>query len=97
MKINSIQYLRAIAAILVVYAHSLNFIGNGNSIQANFYYLKNFGAIGVDIFFVISGFIITYVSYNLNGLNDFIVFIKKRFVRINPTYYFASTLALILR
>jgi peptidoglycan/LPS O-acetylase OafA/YrhL len=31
MKINSIQYLRAIAAILVVYAHSLNFMGGGDS------------------------------------------------------------------
>jgi peptidoglycan/LPS O-acetylase OafA/YrhL len=74
MKINSIQYLRAIAATLVVYVHSLNFIGNGNSNQANFYFLKNFGAIGVDLFFVISGFIITYVSDNFNGFKDFKTF-----------------------
>lgn len=96
-KINSIQYLRAIAAILVVYAHCLNFVGSGNSYQASFYRLKSFGAIGVDIFFVISGFIIAYVSTKLSGPKDTLGFIKKRFVRINPTYYVASILALILR
>ncbi|MGY3213772.1 acyltransferase family protein [Mucilaginibacter sp. HD30] len=96
-KINSIQYLRAIAAILVVYHHCLKFIGHGSSSQTSFYYLKQFGAIGVDIFFVISGFIIAYVSMHLNGVDDAVRFLKKRFVRINPTYYVASIIALILR
>jgi exopolysaccharide production protein ExoZ len=74
MKINSIQYLRAIAAILVVYAHSLNFMGGGDSSQSKFFFLKHFGAIGVDLFFVISGFIITYVSFDLKGYKDFVIF-----------------------
>lgn len=97
IKINSIQYLRAIASILVVYDHCVNFVGKGNSYQASFYFLKTFGAIGVDIFFVISGFIISYTSININGYKDSIDFLKKRFVRINPSYYFASIVALILR
>lgn len=96
-KINSLQYLRAIAAILVVYTHCLSFVGSGKSFQASFYHLKSFGAIGVDIFFVISGFIISYVSVTMNGVQDALTFIKKRFVRINPNYYIASLLALILR
>jgi peptidoglycan/LPS O-acetylase OafA/YrhL len=97
-KINSIQYLRAFAAILVVYTHSLSFInGGGDSYQGNFFFLKKFGAIGVDLFFVISGFIISYVSYKLNGKREFLEFLKKRFLRVNPTYYIASLFALILR
>lgn len=96
-KINSIQYLRAIAAILVVYTHCLSFVSSGDSYQASFYHLKSFGAIGVDIFFVISGFIIAHVSTKLSGPKDTLGFIKKRFVRVNPTYYVASILALILR
>jgi len=44
----SIQYLRAIAALFVVLAHTTT----------------QFGVIGVDIFFIISGFIMMYILNN---------------------------------
>jgi len=95
MKLNSIQFLRAVAALLVVYEHSMDFqMHFGKSAQQNFYYLKGFGCIGVDLFFVISGFIITYVANKYNGIDEGLHFLGKRFYRINPVYYIASILYL---
>ncbi|KAA5533534.1 acyltransferase [Taibaiella lutea] len=97
MKINSIQYLRAIAAILVVYCHAIDIQKLfGISEQQHFYFLQNFGAIGVDIFFIISGFIISYVSFNMEGKDGGALFLKKRLLRINPSYYLVSILVLLL-
>jgi exopolysaccharide production protein ExoZ len=91
MKLNSIQFLRAFAAILVVYHHGLKHpMGETFSYQQNFYQLKNFGCIGVDLFFVISGFIITYVANAYLGASQSINFLAKRFLRINPIYYLVS-------
>ena len=96
-RLNSLQYLRAIAALLVVYSHAISFIGSGNSFQTNFYYLRSFGAIGVDIFFIISGFIIAYISNDFLGKNKTKKFLIKRIIRINPSYYLISIIALLLR
>ncbi|MCS3801044.1 acyltransferase family protein [Niastella sp. OAS944] len=91
MKLNSIQCLRAVAALLVVYVHSIDVqMEFGVSKQQNFYHLQNFGAIGVDLFFIISGFIITLVANNYKGKEDGVYFLAKRFRRINPVYYIAS-------
>ncbi len=97
MKINSIQYLRAIAVILVVYCHSIDFqMLFGISGQQKFRYLQNFGAIGVDIFFIISGFIIAYVSFEMSGKEACLLFLRKRFARINPPYYLITIIAIII-
>ncbi|THU39492.1 acyltransferase [Niastella caeni] len=91
MKLNSIQFLRAVAALLVVYEHSMDMQMKYNtSWQQNFYHLNNFGCIGVDLFFVISGFIIMYIANNLRGPDKGWPFLEKRFYRINPVYYIAS-------
>lgn len=95
MKLNSIQSLRAVAALLVVYVHSIDLqMEFGVSKQQGFFYLQNFGAIGVDLFFVISGFIITYVANKYEGIGQGFVFLAKRFRRINPAYYIASIIYL---
>jgi peptidoglycan/LPS O-acetylase OafA/YrhL len=95
MKLNSIQFLRAVAALLVVYEHSMDVqIVYAKSWQQDFYHLNNFGCIGVDLFFVISGFIITYVANKYNGASQGLHFLAKRLVRINPVYYIATLLFL---
>lgn len=93
MKLNSIQFLRGIAALLVVHAHAMSFQTQiAVSAQHKFYHLDTFGCIGVDLFFVISGFIIMYVASHATGISQCISFLVKRFSRINPVYYIASIL-----
>lgn len=90
-RLHSIQILRFIAAFLVVYAHSVD---SARNIGAKVLplapgYLENFGAIGVDIFFVISGFIITQTAY-LRKHQKPGNFLKHRLLRIVPIYYLLS-------
>jgi peptidoglycan/LPS O-acetylase OafA/YrhL len=91
MKLGSIQFLRAIAVLLVAYAHSIDLqMGYAHSFQQDFFYWQNFGAFGVDIFFVISGFIITYSAGTYKGGREGALFLAKRFKRVNPVYYLAT-------
>lgn len=91
----SIQCLRAVAAIIVTYLHSLQTQAQfSHSFQQDFFYWDDFGAFGVDIFFVISGFIICYSAGPSAGRREAFRFLVRRFIRINPVYYIA-TLVLI--
>lgn len=77
----SIQYLRFFACLMVVTLHltkkaSLN---DGGS-----YFF--FGASGVDLFFVISGFIMSYISDKKDRQLGSFEFFRSRFLRIYPIY-----------
>jgi peptidoglycan/LPS O-acetylase OafA/YrhL len=99
-QLNSIQSLRAIAAILVAYAHSVDLQRNymhAHSFQQHFFYLPGFGSFGVDLFFVISGFIISYSAGRYTGGPDGYAFLGHRFKRINPFYYLATLLFIIIK
>lgn len=72
-KIISIQYLRAVAAIAVVGAHTF----------------WGFGAEGVDLFFVISGFIMFYIIESMPEKSAKSFFLD-RYFRIAPMYYLAT-------
>jgi len=76
--IKNLQVLRALAALLVVFYHY------------HFYGLY-VGAFGVDIFFVISGFIISFV---ISKTSD--DFFKKRLIRIIPMYYLVTVFLIVL-
>jgi peptidoglycan/LPS O-acetylase OafA/YrhL len=69
-------------------------INYGISWQQRFYHLDGFGCIGVDLFFVISGFIITYVAGKYLGIDEGLFFVEKRFWRINPVYFIATLVCL---
>jgi len=86
----NLQILRAVAATLVVWAHAIDVSqipGNGNPVLASGY-LENFGAFGVDIFFVISGFIISTASEKID--RNWFQFAKDRFIRVAPIFYVLS-------
>ncbi|EQB7286705.1 acyltransferase family protein [Morganella morganii] len=84
-KIESIQALRGIAAMMVVLGH-MNVYLNGAYAQDNLGDLLFFnGAIGVDIFFIISGFIIVLATEK-KETSQTMKFIIKRVFRIYPTY-----------
>lgn len=82
-----IQLLRAIACLLVVFYHATGLYptSSGGHFLFGFF---SFGYAGVDVFFVLSGFIITYTSLKYLGkVSHTGTFLFKRFVRIYPTYW----------
>jgi peptidoglycan/LPS O-acetylase OafA/YrhL len=78
----NLQVLRAIAALFVIHGHASGPSGLGLAWTG--------GANGVDLFFVISGFIIAYVT-SLDASQ----FMTRRLIRIVPIYW-TSTLVLYL-
>lgn len=86
--IRPIQYLRAVAALMVVWVHAF-YIIPGAAQQFN---IPNFGGAGVDLFFVISGFIMVVTTAEKEVTPA--QFFCRRLVRIAPLYWLA-TLAMI--
>jgi peptidoglycan/LPS O-acetylase OafA/YrhL len=87
----SIQYLRGIAAMMVVFAHA-----NAQFLSPTHLLLRNIGWSGVDLFFVISGFVMTYIiAAKPMTAGDFL---RRRIVRIAPLYWLMTgvTAALIV-
>ena len=78
----SLQYLRGLAALLVVHYHAVGQVIGlaGGTI------LPEIGASGVDIFFVLSGFVMWWATRDRNPVvSDFML---KRLIRIAPLYWF---------
>ena len=89
----SIQYLRALAVILVLLIHISDKSGQYGTGIFDF----RDGRFGVDIFFVISGFVMYYVTLGeKSGLSTIWVFLKHRIIRIIPLYWFLTFIALIV-
>lgn len=85
----SIQILRGLAALLVVLYHIAKKGVVAGAYPSNFF---EFGQFGVEIFFIISGFIMSYITAGKDiNVSSFMV---KRAVRILPMYWFFSTIAL---
>lgn len=80
-KLIFIQYFRAIAAIMVIMAHCQSaFFGH------NVGFLPQLGYSAVDIFFFISGFIISYIFLKNPSISSS-KFVFNRILRIYPTYF----------
>ena len=102
----SIQILRGIAALLVVIWHSdlalERFINDywrdaDEIARAQLYpFWANHLCIGVDIFFCISGFIMTMLAARVSTRNDAWLFLRNRAVRLIPPYWFFTILLLVL-
>jgi len=92
-----IQVLRGIASLLVVFLHTtVNVQGLLN--QKFCFNIFAFGGAGVDIFFVLSGFIITHTSVKaLRTSGNPFPFLRRRFIRIFPAYWIVITLFLIIQ
>lgn len=84
-KIQSIHYLRGIAALLVVGFHARQMLNGMFGIKdlGNFLLLN--GQAGVDLFFIISGFIISYSTHDKERSSAG-SFILRRFFRIYPVF-----------
>jgi peptidoglycan/LPS O-acetylase OafA/YrhL len=75
----SVQYLRAAAALLVVFYHARQFPGFEAAVGTSV------GKAGVEIFFVISGFVMAVTAGRAN--TPALRFLEKRILRIVPLYW----------
>jgi exopolysaccharide production protein ExoZ len=87
----SIQYMRAIAVLLVIFYHAMS---KGKIYSGTSWDWLNFGEAGVDLFFIISGYIMCYATYRKK--TNIYEFIKARIIRIMPLYWILSTVALLI-
>lgn len=94
--IKNIQYLRFIAAFLVVCAHAnLQIYDVPSSVT-------NLGGFGVDIFFIISGFIMPFILYGGLYRKDAVAimgpasFMWRRITRIWPMYCFTISVVVLV-
>jgi exopolysaccharide production protein ExoZ len=85
-----IQVLRAVAALMVVIHHAE--LGTVIGFGLDLPYLFLVGSAGVDVFFVISGFIMLVSSRRLFGRPDApATFLMRRVIRIAPLYWAVTT------
>ncbi len=86
-QLNSLQLYRGLASVLVVLHHA-NIILDRELQQDGSLKIFHFGWVGVDFFFVLSGFIIFYIHQaDLGRPGQFKSFITKRCLRIYPLYW----------
>jgi len=92
-----LQILRITAACMVLLTHATLFASE--RLDSHFGIWRQ-GAVGVELFFVLSGFVMVYSSIKLmNDSNGWKIFAERRIVRIVPIYWIATSfkvLALVL-
>lgn len=83
--ISALDSIRGVAVLLVILFHCYPT------------YITKLGWLGVDLFFVLSGFLITGLLLDAKGKNNYYRnFIVRRTLRIFPLYYFALLLCLVI-
>ena len=87
-KFNSIQYLRCIGCFLIILFHCEYDLKSNFDIDDTISFF-NYGWLAVPLFFMISGFIISYTSFfQKKNAKEFLY---KRFARIYPLYCIFSS------
>lgn len=93
--IPALDGVRGAAILLVLICHYGPCLSSATRLRALFFFAIKVGPFGVDLFFVLSGFLITGILYDAKGsANYFRNFYARRFLRIFPLYY--GFLALVL-
>lgn len=94
-KLVTIQWLRGIAAVLVAWMHCIYLVSarEMSAFQIEWAHLYEWGAVGVDIFFVISGFIVTLTAARSTSVRSFMV---NRIKRIWPLYALATLILIAI-
>ncbi len=85
-----VQYLRGIAALMVVFHHARWFLPTDSIVQTSGW--GEVGSRGVDIFFVISGFVMAHSTQDydpIGRVSQAIDFYGKRLIRVVPLYWIA--------
>lgn len=90
----NIQILRAIAALGVVWHHSMHALSDTLS-PGRFVWNSSFGAYGVMLFFVISGYIMMMVTARKEKTVR--SFLSARLIRILPLYYLLTAVIIVMK
>lgn len=97
-RFDALDYLRFLAAVMVVAFHwCYSGISNGkiasiDTFSSSLAYIAGFGYLGVQIFFMISGFVISK-SYKRRTATEFVL---GRFWRLYPTYWVALCITTVV-
>jgi len=95
--LSSLDLLRGLAAVAVCYFHFTH--GNPDFLSKTniLYQSGRYGFLGVDVFFVISGFVIPYAMYRgMYRFKNFGTFLLKRVIRIEPPFLISIILVIAL-
>lgn len=95
-RIYSLQVYRGLAALMVVLFHITNFSRERFNVE----FLGktfSFGYVGVDFFFVLSGFIIYFVNRGQIGKpQELSKYLSKRLLRVYPIYWLVTTAKIVV-
>ena len=97
-KLLGIEAVRGIAALMVVLFHAgVLLSGPKDYGHLPFAGVFGFGRAGVDVFFVLSGFIITFIhTADLGRPGRLVSFARKRLLRIYPSYWICTLILLAI-
>ncbi len=99
-RLTSLDFLRGIASFGVCWFHLGYYFSYPTPDDSFFHLVKltgKYGWLGVQVFFVISGFVIPYSLYQSGyRLKNFPTFILKRIVRLDPPYLITILLTIFL-
>ena len=96
-QIGALTGIRGLAAIWVALLHASSYVLLDNALSSSVVNIIKRGWLGVDLFFVLSGFVISYVhqsDFARLGVKEYARFLKLRLARIYPAHL-VSTLLLI--
>lgn len=89
-RIKILDAFRGIAALMVVAYHYTTRYNQIFSVES--FFSMSFGWLGVPLFFMLSGFVITLTLNNSVSISDFFL---KRFIRLYPTYWICLVISII--
>lgn len=98
-RLEGLDFLRGLASLSVCWFHLTRFHYNTPD-QRGFALVRQTGDyawLGVEVFFVISGFVIPYSLYRARyRIRDFFTYLARRIVRLDPPYLAAIAVILVL-
>lgn len=94
----ALDFLRFIGVLLTLFAH-LQLPSNNNELYFTLSKIKIFGPLGVKLFFVLSGYLVSglvFIEIEKYGSFDVKRFLIRRGLKIYPSYYFAILLGILI-
>jgi len=96
-ELDNLVLLRGIAVLMVCFCHFAKPLSNAHILAALFKTIAEYGKYGVQVFFVVSGFVIPLsLLKGKYSIKDYFNFLYKRLLRLQPPYLAALALTLLI-